>query len=121
VINKGNTKGIGSIISIHDCFGTHPNKMENLSKLVRSEFVLLYTQHNFLEKYNENVINSIKDNNYEIIEKDSKKYVSYYPIKIRKNGSEYISKKVKMTLIPSVPKMGDLELKKIINAIYLIN
>ncbi len=122
VINNGNSKGITPIISIHDCFGTHPNKMENLSKLVRSEFVLLYTQHNFLERYYENVINSIKDNNYKIIEKDSKKYVSYYPLKIRKKDkSVYVSKKEKLSLIPSTPNLGNLDLKNIINAIYLIN
>jgi DNA-directed RNA polymerase len=96
--------------------------MENLSKLVRSEFVLLYTQHNFLERYYENVINSIKDNNYKIIEKDSKKYVSYYPLKIRKKDkSVYVSKKEKLSLIPSTPNLGNLDLKNIINAIYLIN
>lgn len=101
VINHGNDNNINPIICIHDCFGTHPNNMENLAKIVISEFVLLYTHHNFLEKYNERVINSIIDNNYEIIKKD---------------GNKYVFSKIKLYLIPTVPKMGDLDLKKVIYA-----
>lgn len=121
VINSGYSKNIEPIISIHDCFGTHPNKMDNLAKLVRTEFILLYTKHNFLLKYNERVINSIKDNNYEIVEIDGKQYVEYHALKKRKDGSEYISAKKLLYLIPDVPKMGDLDLKGIINAKYLIS
>ena len=100
---------------------THPNNMYILATIVRSEFVLLYTQHNFLEKYNERVINSIKDNNYEIIEKDGNKYVSYFGTKKIKDDTKYFSLRKKLYLIPTVPKMGDLDIKKIIYATYIIN
>ena len=121
VINNGYSKNITPIISIHDCFGTHPNMMNKLANLIRSEFVLLYTQENFLKKYNEKVINSIKDNNFEIIEKDGNKYVEYYKIKKKKDGTKYTSNKRNFLLIPFIPKMGDLDLKQIIKATYLIN
>lgn len=32
------------IITIHDCFGTHPNKIEEFSLMLKKEFILLYTQ-----------------------------------------------------------------------------
>ena len=47
--------------------------------------------------------------------------MEYYENKKRKDGSEYISSKKKLYLIPVVPKMGSLDLKEIIKAIYLIN
>ena len=105
VINRGYSINIKPIISVHDCFGTHPNNMENLANIVRSEFALLYTNENFLDKYNNRVVNAIKDNNYDIVEKEDNKYVVF---------------KRKLLLVPKVPKMGDLDLKKKINATYLI-
>jgi hypothetical protein len=74
-----------------------------------------------LEKYHERVINSIKDNNYKIIEKDGEKYVLFFEMKKRKDGSKYVTSKGKLILIPSLPKMGDLDFKEMLNAIYLIN
>ena len=121
VINCWYKKDNYPIISIHDCFGTHPNSMNKLAKVVRSEFVLLYTQHNFLQKYNEKILSNILDNGYAIIEKDGEKYVEYFHNKKRPDGSEYTSTKKTLYLIPVVPKMGDLDLKEIIKAIYLIN
>jgi DNA-directed RNA polymerase len=121
VINCGYSKNIEPIISVHDCFGTHPNKMKALAAIVRSEFVLLYTDHNFLEKFNKRVINSINDNNYEIVEIDGQKFVKFFQPKIRKDGTKYCSSKPKLLLIPQTPNTGSLNLKNIIDAIYLIN
>lgn len=119
VVNYSYPKNVAPIISVHDCFGTHPNKMDKLAKIVRSEFALLYTQENFLEKYHERMINSIIDNHYEIVDNKGIKYVSYYAIK-EKDNKRYISNKKKLLKIPILPKMGSLDLKKIINAIYLV-
>lgn len=121
VINSGYSKNICPIISVHDCFGTHPNKMEKLANIIRSEFVLLYIQENFLEKYNARVINSIMDNNYEIIDKDGNKNVAYYETKEDKDGNKYISQRRKLYEIPKPPKMGSLDLKEIYNAINLVS
>lgn len=45
------------IISVHDCFGTHPNKMKELDFRVKEEFIQLYSQSEFLKKakYSQNV------------------------------------------------------------------
>jgi hypothetical protein len=122
VINTSYNREISPIVSIHDCFGTLPNNMCNLSKIIRSEFALLYSCEPFLVKYHEKLISSINENNsdyYEIIEKDGKNLVSYYKIKDNKDGSKkYINKIIE---IPNVPKTGSLDLKEIINAIYLTN
>ena len=30
---------IDNVITVHDCFGTHPNNLENLSHLIKIEFI----------------------------------------------------------------------------------
>ena len=55
------------VISVHDCFGTLPNKMADLELLVKKEFINLYTKTNFLQKFHDRVILSIKDHNYEVV------------------------------------------------------
>ena len=51
--------------------------MGQLDQLVKKEFVLLYTQNNFLDKFHERVLQSIRDNNY-IIKENSDKKESFY-------------------------------------------
>jgi DNA-directed RNA polymerase len=46
LINTAINKNFTPIISVHDCFGTHPNKMDELSFLVKKEFITLYTKEN---------------------------------------------------------------------------
>jgi hypothetical protein len=56
--------------------------MGNLEFRVKKEFILLYTQDKFLEKFHKRIIQSIKDNNYKI-KKDTKtkfKYVEFKKI-----------------------------------------
>jgi DNA-directed RNA polymerase len=110
VINKGNTLNIKPVISIHDCFGTHPNHMLSLSSVVRNEFVKLYSDQNFLTKYHSRVIESIKDNNYEIITSNNIDYVIYY-----------IDDKKRKAIIPKLPNEGNLIIKDINKATYMIN
>lgn len=107
IINVAKSNNILSVITVHDCFGTHPNNMESLSTIVRYEFVKLYTEEDFLLKYHERVIELIKDNNYLISEKDGIKYV--------------ISNKDKKIHIPSLPVKGSLNMDDIKNAKLMIN
>ena len=48
------------MLPIHDCFGTHPNDMENLASEVRKQFVLLYSNNNFLENFHNKFIKEIE-------------------------------------------------------------
>ena len=48
VINTAYDTNIHPVIFVHDCFATHPNKMEQLSNIVTSEFVILYSESDFL-------------------------------------------------------------------------
>ena len=56
------------IITIHDCFGTHPNNMEDLEKIVKLEFIKLYLieDKTFLERFHDRIIQTIKDNQLKI-------------------------------------------------------
>jgi DNA-directed RNA polymerase len=66
VINNNFDQNFDPIITVHDCFGTHPNNMEQLVYRVKKEFILLYSQQNFLKTFHNRIIQSIRDNNFEI-------------------------------------------------------
>lgn len=108
LINKAQDIGFAPIITVHDCFGTHPNKMDELAFMVKKEFILLYSQDNFLETYHNRLIQSIKDNKFEVIFNEEDKF--YYVI----NNDYWIK-------IPNVPKLGELDLQKIIDSKYMIS
>lgn len=83
------------VITVHDCFGTLPNRLEKLSFTVRKEFILQYVQEDFLKVFDNRIRQYITDNNYLI------------------DGDEVINKhKYK---IPPLPKLGSLDLKQIEN------
>ena len=105
-INKSTEKRV-NIISIHNCFGSHPNDMEFIEFVVRKEFILLYSQENFLEKFHNRFLKNLKDNNVPIIIDEDTNIKS-------------IEIKSKIYLIPELPKLGKLDLDKIIDAKYMI-
>lgn len=95
------------ILTVHDCFGSHPNNIDQLKSLVISEFVKLYSNENFLKKLNNRILQSLNDNNIETF-KDI-------------NGKEYIKIKRSKIYIPEIPKSGNLDYTKILLSQYLIN
>jgi DNA-directed RNA polymerase len=105
VILEGYRNNTSPIITIHDCFGTLPNQMEYLSNIIRNEFIKLYTQDDFLNKYHENVYRAIKDNNIEIHNKD---------------GEDYVKVKNSKLVIPSKPQKGSFDLSRTHKALYLV-
>ena len=108
LINKSQDMGFAPIITVHDCFGTHPNKMDELAFMVKKEFVLLYSQENFLKTYHDRLIQSIRDNNYIIMFNEEEK-------------SNYVINNDRAIKIPNFPKLGELDLQKIIESKYMIS
>lgn len=108
LLNSADENNFNPIISIHDCFGTHPNKLEELSFMVKREFVLLYTQSNFLENFHDRIIQAIKDNQYIIHEN-------------KENGDQFVKINRKTHIIPQVPKLGSLDLQNILDSKYMIS
>ena len=104
-INKENPKV--NVITIHDCFGTHPNHMNYLEFVVRKEFILLYSNENFLEKFHNRFLQTLDDNQIPITI-DDKTLESLVEI----NNRCY--------KIPQLPKLGNLDLQKIKDAKYMI-
>jgi DNA-directed RNA polymerase len=107
IINNFENYKFNHLITIHDCFGTLPNHMEILNFLVKKEFILLYSQNKFLEKFHKRIIDTIKDNNIEII------YEKKKAIKVIINDTEI--------KIPKVPSLGQLDFLKIKESKYMIS
>ena len=107
VINSAESKGIVPVITVHDCFGTHPNRMAALQNEVKKEFILLYTHQDFLEVFHNRIIQSIRDNNLEIIEmNDMPRFVIFMEESIE---------------IPQLPKTGKLDLADVNFSTYMIS
>jgi hypothetical protein len=104
---RASTEGFGPIITIHDCFGTLPNKMGELEHKVKKEFILLYSQKSFLKSFHERIIQSIRDNQFTIINNSDGE-----AIQVLFND--------KLIDIPKLPKLGKLDIEKIIECKYMI-
>lgn len=107
VISSSKKEDYYPIIAIHDCFGTHPNKMQKLETNVKLEFISLYSQQNYLKSFHKNVINNFRTNNFKV------KYANkhYYVFSEFKN--EWIQ-------LPNIPKLGNLDLNQIKESKYMI-
>lgn len=94
------------LIPIHDCFGTLPNLMSQLEYNVKKEFIIIYSDSQFLNNFHQRFLQSITDNQYEIINKDGKTFVIFLKEELE---------------IPSIPKLGELDIQNIINSKYMIS
>lgn len=98
------------ILPIHDCFGTHPNDMFNLSQIIKREFVRIYADYKFIEELRKHFINDLKKYRIETIEKNGKEYIK---IK-RKNRNEILE-------IPQLPEKGTLNIQDVLESNYIIS
>ena len=98
-----------NIITIHDCFGTHPNYMEDVFNIVKDEFIQIYLCEDFLNKFHERNIQSIKDYGCEL--KFNDKIQQHY-VKV-----EHRKERI---YIPNKPLMGTFDLNNVKNSKYMI-
>jgi DNA-directed RNA polymerase, mitochondrial len=94
------------VLTIHDCFGTHPNNIEQLKNLVILEFVKLYADENFLKKYHDRIKQNLNDNHFQVLKNE--------------NGKEYIVIKKTSYIIPELPNFGNLKFEDILKSQYFI-
>ena len=98
------------ILTIHDCFGCHPNYMFNISNIVRQEFINLYIQQDFLDRIHEKFTRNLVDYKVPVI---LKKGVNCAVIINKRGRKEYLE-------LPILPKKGELDIKSI-NGKYIIS
>ena len=108
IIISANKNNINPVITIHDCFGTTPNQLQNLTNIVKIEFIKLYSQENFLEIFYKRNKQNLIDNKINIHIDENKKF-------------EYILIKRTKHYLPVIPKLGKLDLNNIIKSKYIIN
>lgn len=96
---------VKNVISIHDCFGTHPNNMGEIHHIVRKTFILQYTNYDFLKEFRDKIIELIKINDYEIIEENNQTILLY-------KNTKYV--------IPNTPELGEFDINQIERSTYII-
>ena len=106
IINTSPDTNIKYILTVHDCFGTHPNDCEELKSLVIGEFVKIYSKNDFLILFHNRLLQSFSDNQV-IVFKDE-------------NGREYIKPNRTKFYIPEIPKNGNLDINNIKLSKYFI-
>ena len=116
IIEDADRIGLKNVLSIHDCFGTHPNDLFKLNELVRENFIFLYSSSSFLKTFHNRLLQTIKDNNLKIIKKESPvvngERVRY--LVVSENSDQYFE-------IPLLPKRGKLNLELIRKSKYMIS
>ena len=114
IIEEANRIGLKNVLSIHDCFGTHPNDLFKLNELVRENFILLYSNSSFLKTFHNRLLQTIKDNNLKIIKKPVVKGEPVKYLVVSENSDQYYE-------IPVLPKKGKLNLELIRKSKYMIS
>lgn len=109
VINSMKDKGL-PILTIHDCFGTHPNHIDMLNKVVREEFIKLYPDNkDYLEQFHDNYTNLLQQQ----LNKNKNKLSNN---KLSNNNNTPNN----TPNIPKLPDKGSLNLKSVLKSHYFI-
>nr|QWO71387.1 RNA polymerase [Termitomyces sp. T70a] len=95
------------IMPIHDCFGCLPNNLNCLFKIIKIEFINIYSKEEFLTQYQNYVENHLKVIGFEIKESEGKKFVIY-------NTRARIE-------LPVAPEIGKLNLNEVLDSQYMFN
>lgn len=106
IIQKSADENFSPLITVHDCFGTLPNLMQDLEYKVKKEFVLLYSQNKFLKDFHQSFIQLLNDFQFDIKKEKNEEYVLL--------GTSWLK-------IPSIPKQGNLDLDNIMKSKYMIS
>lgn len=101
VVGQLKSHNINEFLSVHDCFGAHPNNIKVMSELVRVSFANLYSSPHYIDTFHEDVIKNVSDY-YEVLD-------------------DVILFKGKKIKIPAKPSRGKLELNSALDCIYMIN
>jgi DNA-directed RNA polymerase len=121
LVTTANTINLTPIITIHDCFGTLPNKMGLVNNLVLKEFISLYTKGDFLQKFHKQIIKSLVDNNYEIFSITEKiPQLNNLKEGFKTRTIKYIIIDDEKLFLPNLPTIGKLDIDSIINSKYFI-
>ena len=91
--------GLNPVLTVHGCFGSHPNQLEALQFLVKLEFIQIYSNAYFLEKFHSRNLQIITDNNHKILSD-------------KKTGLQYTVNLNKKFLYSQCPRFGLFKFKR---------
>jgi len=109
IIISANSNNIKPVLTIHDCFGTTPNQLNNLTDIIKFEFIKLYSQEDFLQTF------YLRNKNKFLIDNKQKIFID------EMNKFEYVLIKRTKHYLPVVPKLGNLNLNNILKSKYIVN
>jgi hypothetical protein len=92
------------MLSIHDCFGSVAADSEALQKAIKTAFVEMYEDRDFIEKFHEGVLKQIVESKpgYSIVD-----------------NMLYVPKTGVMHAIPTPPRKGSFKRLDVLNSIYM--
>ena len=95
------------LITVHDCFGTHPNNSNILREVVKCEFAELYSDGEFINKFHEKNLRKLRNNNYELT------FDKEYDILYALSGRNRI-------IIPNPPSLGGFNINLVKDCVHII-
>ncbi|CAG9564536.1 unnamed protein product [Danaus chrysippus] len=93
-----------TFVSVHDCFWTHPDTVDEMNKICREQFVALHSQP-ILEDLSDFLV---------------KRY-SYPESEIETSNVGAASKKRVNALLRKVPEKGDFDIKSVLKSVYFFS
>jgi DNA-directed RNA polymerase len=106
---------LGPILSIHDCFGSLPNHMFKLSRIIIEEFVKIYGNNDYLNSFHKEMRENLEKARCKFI---SGKNGKLYVLIPQNDSDDYDSRKI---IFPEKPKKGDLKPEHMLKSIYFVN
>nr|YP_009493061.1 DNA-directed RNA polymerase [Ganoderma tsugae]AWJ63856.1 DNA-directed RNA polymerase [Ganoderma tsugae] len=97
-----------SLITVHDCFGTHPNNSNILREIVKCEFAELYSDGEFINNFHEKNLRRLMEAGYPVT------FDQEYKIFFVQNGKKRI-------IIPNPPSIGGFDINLVKDSVYMIN
>nr|YP_010290153.1 hypothetical protein MN835_mgp08 [Ganoderma multipileum]ULO25597.1 hypothetical protein [Ganoderma multipileum] len=96
------------LITVHDCFGSHPNNSQALREIVKCEFAELYSDGEFINKFHEKNLRKLIANGHLVT------FDQEYEIFFVTNGKRRM-------IVPNPPSLGGFDVNQVKDSVHMIN
>jgi len=109
VLNFLNKYDTFNLLTIHDCFATNANFIDELNYFIRVSFLKLYTDKEFIVDYHNSILNHLKSIGFTVDEDNN---IIFW----------HHNNKIKKMKLPILPKLDDYRLDEgLLNSVYMVH